>query len=65
MRLFTAGLMTCALLLIGCDSAECEVGSYQCSEGEILEECTDEGWVVSEDCTESELSCHAEMGHCM
>ncbi|MCB9797701.1 MAG: hypothetical protein H6741_33845 [Alphaproteobacteria bacterium] len=63
--LILAALMTPLLWLGGCDSSECEVGAYQCTEGEILEECTDEGWTVAEDCTESGLMCHAEMGHCM
>ncbi len=61
--MFVAGLL-CMAACSG-DDAACETGAFQCGEGEILEECVDEAWTVSDDCAAEGLECHAEMGHCM
>ena len=60
------------LLLLGataCSSSELEacdnVGEFRCTEGEILEECSSDGWDFKENCEDLSMMCHAEMGHCM
>ncbi|MBM75202.1 MAG: hypothetical protein CMK59_07360 [Proteobacteria bacterium] len=41
--------------------------TYACTEEEVLQECDSNGDNCQdlEDCTEREMICHAEMGHCM
>jgi hypothetical protein len=53
--------------LAGCgDKVDCEVDTYQCTDGEMLQVCdADAGWIDDQDCAEADLMCHAEMGHCM
>lgn len=55
-------------LFAGCGTTSedsCTDGAYRCTEGEILELCTDEAWAEDENCMDLGLMCHAEMGHCM
>jgi hypothetical protein len=62
------------ILLIACGAEDggdtdsdqaCTPGALQC-DGDILEICDEvDGWVIEEDCAESEMECHAMMGHCM
>ena len=47
--------------LESCDT----VGEFRCTEGEILEECSSDGWDFKENCEDLNMMCHAEMGHCM
>jgi len=42
----------------------CEEGTFQC-DGDMLQECTHDGWEDSQDCAETMQMCHAEGGHCM
>ncbi len=42
----------------------CEEGAFQC-DGDMLQECSHDGWEDSQDCSETMQMCHAEMGHCM
>jgi hypothetical protein len=43
----------------------CEIGTMQCTDAEVLQECGDDGWTDLEDCAAQGMVCHAEMGHCM
>lgn len=43
---------------------ECEEGTFQC-DGDMLQECTHDGWEDAQDCSETMQMCHAEGGHCM
>ena len=61
-----------ALLILGataCSSSDLEacdnVGEFRCTEGEILEECSSDGWDFKENCEDLSMMCHAEMGYCM
>ena len=46
-------------------SEGCEEGDYQC-DGDLLQVCDSEAaWITEEDCAESDMMCHAPMGHCM
>lgn len=53
--------------LVACGGGEetCEAESYQCTDAEVLQVCTDGAWVDEEDCAAIDMMCHAEMGHCM
>ncbi len=68
--IFVAGLMGLGLAACAGDSEEdthahvCEEGTFQC-DGDMLQECTHDGWEDAEDCAESMQMCHEEMGHCM
>jgi hypothetical protein len=60
-----------AVALTACSGGEeeqeqCEtVGELRCADAEVLEECGDLGWKVSEDCAADGMICHEERGHCM
>ena len=57
-------LLLLSSVLFGCGEEET---TYACAEGEILQECDSKGENCEdvEDCTERDMICHAEMGHCM
>ncbi len=42
----------------------CTDGEARC-DGDVLQECIDEGWEDLDDCAVDGLVCHEEMGHCM
>lgn len=65
--LVAATLLGCQVEDADTDTQEpdCEEGIFQC-DGDILQLCDpSEGWVTEEDCSESDMMCHADMGHCM
>lgn len=62
-------IMTLAILTVAaCGGGEeaCEdEGALRCTDYEVLEECTADGWVEADDCAAQGMMCHEEMGHCM
>ena len=56
--------LTLACLIAACDNTECTEGELRCT-GDVLETCTQDGWVESQDCAAEGMMCHEEMGHCM
>ena len=54
--------------LTACSGGEpaCEdLGALRCTDYEVLEECSEDGWIEADDCAAQGLMCHEEMGHCM
>ncbi len=67
-RLITLGTLAAAAALSGCGDKDpsCTDGSVRCGD-DVLEECVDGTWEVSEDCAAEGMICH-DMGddsHCM